>query len=81
MGQKRIAWDTEGQRDLVKNGLLGTHRWSGVKTDVFGGQWGACRSVGWADFSVVGRLSEGPPRGLKTDEQKFRSLRVPDISV
>jgi hypothetical protein len=52
MGQKRIAWDTEGQRDLVKNGLLGTHRWCGVKTDVFGGQWGACRSVGWVDFSV-----------------------------
>jgi hypothetical protein len=28
-------------------------RWSGVKTDVFGGQWGACRSGDRADFSVV----------------------------
>jgi hypothetical protein len=27
------------------------------------------------------RASEGPPKGLKTDEQKFRSLRAPDILV
>jgi hypothetical protein len=31
--------------------------WSGVETDVLGGQWGACRLVGWADFSVVVRGS------------------------
>ena len=28
--------------------------WSGVETDVLGGQWGASRLVGWADFLVVG---------------------------
>ena len=27
------------------------------------------------------RVAEGPPEGLKTDEQKFRSLRAPDILV
>jgi hypothetical protein len=31
---------------------------------------------------ILRRLSEGPPpKGLKTDEQKFRSLRAPDILV
>jgi hypothetical protein len=35
----------------------------------------------WATISFPERLPEGPPKGLKTDEQKFRSLRAPDIRV
>jgi hypothetical protein len=42
---------------------------------------------GWSPCTLTGhnlilrRLSEGSPKGLKTDEQKFRSLRAPDILV
>jgi hypothetical protein len=55
MGQKMACLGIRGAARSRQGESKARGRWSGVKMDVFGGQWGACRLVGWrwANFSVV----------------------------
>jgi hypothetical protein len=54
MGQKMVCFEALRGTRSRQDESIEVGEVSGVETAVFGVQWGACRLVDWADFSVVG---------------------------
>jgi hypothetical protein len=64
MGQNLPLARCAAGRNEISPRRVERGRWTGVETDVFQGQGGASRLVGWADFSVVDTAARtAQPRG------------------